>query len=1050
MSEVFEITLEDIRKHKNLQELGVVPGDTWTKDDSGKPVITRVYSPKGGKKDVGIPITQQNLDDFPNLVEQNVEVGDRYFKEGNKIIKTGDGSAWKQFFYGVDEGDMGEKWVGNLSDTLESWFPTRIGLPQDVVYGGFDEDNPEVGQYIVNRSRLEPYGQEFHDATPKERRSMIRRARERQLLEKYPHFTPDPESGARIAGQLTSAVLDPTSLIPFVGPAKAGFLAMKGAPLVANIGIGGALGGTHSILGDLASGGGVEDIDARKAAQSAAFGGALTAAGIGLGAGASAFFRKRTISKREQAANKILDLADSKTKSTVERGADPENISKQYIADSTGVTIEQLELAEKIAKRQILDFKRPDNPIEKQASVSAPITKLPDEDLPRPFDDEVMARFMSRVFDEYVGVIATRMGMINPPILKRSRVYEWNIKANTHHYTEDVLPFLKQIHKIKGKDKTALSLQLNNGEFGDAIEWMINNGPEGMADNFKVVQKVLAELHEHLDEALGDKIGHVFNYFPRNIKKKDYAKLQDHWGVDTSNIIAKALKEEVAKPSNDYNFITQIPEWRKNDIINNLFSQGSVKGTGGKFKHAKQRVIGDVTEDILPFYMSPEQSLELYIRTAVSAIEKARFLGKNIKKSKRSYEMEYVGNSTRQFKEINNKEVPYDQNESIGELIIKYTNDGHGESKLSIDDFNELRGLIKSRVEGGNLSGRTELGTVRDLGYLATIANPISALTQMVDMGATAALHGFRNTFMSMFGTKNVKMMDVYLDAAAQEFADVRKSAKILKKLFKITQFERVDRLSKETAMNAALRKNFKLLSTKEGEKEFVKKWGAYYREEIDSVIEDLRSGQVTERVKFHAFTELSDLQPITMLELPQKYVDIPNGRLLYMLKTFQIKQWDVVRRNVMHEWSHGSKKKAVKTAGALALYLSAFNVGNQAIKDSILLRDPDLENMPGNAMWGLLSMYAISKYNLDQLSYDKDVGEYISKLFLPALPMFNAALALGMAPFEDNPKLSRHLRSIPGIGPFAYNWIGGGAEKYNARLERKRGEGKDKSRYPY
>ena len=86
MSEVFEITLEDIRKHKNLQELGVVPGDTWTKDDSGKPVITRVYSPKGGKKDVGIPITQQNLDDFPNLVEQNVEVGDRYFKEGNKII----------------------------------------------------------------------------------------------------------------------------------------------------------------------------------------------------------------------------------------------------------------------------------------------------------------------------------------------------------------------------------------------------------------------------------------------------------------------------------------------------------------------------------------------------------------------------------------------------------------------------------------------------------------------------------------------------------------------------------------------------------------------------------------------------------------------------------------------------------------------------------------------------------------------------------------------------------------------------------------------------
>lgn len=141
--------------------------------------------------------------------------------------------------------------------------------------------------------------------------------------------------------------------------------------------------------------------------------------------------------------------------------------------------------------------------------------------------------------------------------------------------------------------------------------------------------------------------------------------------------------------------------------------------------------------------------------------------------------MEYVGNSTRQFKEINNKEVPYDQNKSIGELINEYSKD------ISADDADELRGLIKSRVEGGNLSGRTELGTVRDLGYMATIANPISALTQMVDMGATAALHGFRNTFMSMFGTKNVKMMDVYLDDAAQEFADVRKSAKILKSYLK-------------------------------------------------------------------------------------------------------------------------------------------------------------------------------------------------------------------------------------------------------------------------
>ena len=213
-----------------------------------------------------------------------------------------------------------------------------------------------------------------------------------------------------------------------------------------------------------------------------------------------------------------------------------------------------------------------------------------------------------------------------------------------------------------------------------------------------------------------------------------------------------------------------------------------------------------------------------------------------------------------------------------------------------------------------------------------------------------------------MLGTKNVKMMDIGLSDVGQVFADVRKTANRLRTVFKVTGFRGIDRLGKETSMSAAFRKNFKLLKTAKGEAAFRKKWGKAYGSEIDNVIADLKSGTVTDSVKFHAFNELSDMQPITMMAMPKTYLDHPDGRILYALKTFTLKQYDVVRRNVVQEWKHGSKIKAVKQAGALAAYLSAANLGTQTIKDMLLGRDPGLDNIPDKSLWALLGVYGLNK----------------------------------------------------------------------------------------
>jgi hypothetical protein len=36
----------------------------------------------------------------------------------------------------------------------------------------------------------------------------------------------------------------------------------------------------------------------------------------------------------------------------------------------------------------------------------------------------------------------------------------------------------------------------------------------------------------------------------------------------------------------------------------------------------------------------------------------------------------------------------------------------------------------------------------------------------------------------------------------------------------------------------------------------------------------------------------------------------------------------------------------------------------------------------------------------------------------------------------KDDPNLEPALKGIPIVGPMFYNWFGGGAEKYNERLD--------------
>ena len=409
----------------------------------------------------------------------------------------------------------------------------------------------------------------------------------------------------------------------------------------------------------------------------------------------------------------------------------------------------------------------------------------------------------------------------------------------------------------------------------------------------------------------------------------------------------------------------------------------------------------------------------MYVRNSVNSIARAKFFNRGMKEEK--------------------WDGAYDET-SIGATLER--------ESLNMSPFekNELIDLIKSRMVGGEKTPGYKVGMLRDLGYMGTIANPISAITQLGDIGVSGALHGFRNTIASMFKTKNVSMIDVGLEEVGQEFADIRWSSNALRKLFGISGFRRIDRLGKETSMNAAFKKNINLLKTEEGEKVFREKWGKFYKEDVDQLIGELKvagkGGEITEGIKFHAFNELSDMQPISMLEMPKMYVDHPQGRLFYALKTFTLKQYDIVRRNIIGEWKAGNKKEAIKNAGLLVGYLSAANVGTQTIRDILLGKDPGLDDsseLIDKSIWALLGVYGFNQYGAEKYLKQGKIKEFAANTIMPAVPYIDVITGLGAELNKDDPNVGKYLRAAPLVGPMFYNWFGGGAEKYNERLQKER-----------
>lgn len=956
MAEVKTLTLDDIRSSPRLRELGVLPGDGILDNK-----IQRKFSSEEDRVDLGKKLSEQDILSSARLQELEANPGDRIVN--NKLISTETDDTFTQFMYGYDKQN---NFVGYVSDVLERNIP--LGQFSISLDKGFQYHTPEA-----------VYGEGFDEASIEERKNMILRKRERDLMEEYgPYFDPDGGTAQSI-GEITGSIADVTTLLPIGQTVKA-----AGA-------LSALYGGGYSVAEDLAQQG---EIDPGKAALYAGLGGVA-------GAGLTVLGKAIKPSTLEQKATNLVKQAEKDINTEIAYGMTPksaqEMIEKEYpqLAEALQISGKKLEIAQTKSAAE--------------KSINHTLA-----------NDSAVGRVLNPYLDKYLGVLSTRIGNISQPILRRMRRFEYDVHVNTANKITEITPFIKGMTDLKKTNKVAynaVAKALYNGNYETAVK----NMPESLSKEFTKPGGIKDSLNKMYDD-LGDS-GLVFDkledYFPRTIKDYD-GLMKDISGGRKSEL--QKMQDEYAQRKGKIG-AAELTDQEKSEIANR-YLRGYGLTTDGLPKFAKKRKLDNLTdEQIEKFYTSPEESLSLYFRNAINTVERNKFFGRNLVKAKGDIDID----------------------NSVGKLIAEDTS-------LSPEQINDLTGLIKSRFVGGEQSTGSAIGTIKDLGYMGTIANPISAIVQLGDLGVSGALNGFRNTFASMFKTKDIGLIDVGINNAMQEIADggVKWSSRLLNKLFDISGFRTLDRLGKETFMNASFKKAINQVKTPAGERAFKRKWGQLYGDDVFAIIDDLKAYKpkskggegITDNIKFHAFNELSGIQPISMLEMPQPYLDNPNiGRISYMLKSFMIKQLDIARRGVIQEFKKGNKKTAIKNATVLAGYLSAANVGTRLVRDLLLGRDIEPEQIPTQAMWALTGVYGIDKYTTDRYLKEGRVTEYAVNFITPATPIVDSVfkgVKEGIdAAYGEDVNLKPVLKGIPLVGPLAYNWFGGGAEKYNERLEK-------------
>jgi len=549
--------------------------------------------------------------------------------------------------------------------------------------------------------------------------------------------------------------------------------------------------------------------------------------------------------------------------------------------------------------------------------------------------------------------------------------------------------------------RTELTYILNNG-YKDQLPAFYKEVP-GAQQAIEEAQVVLAELKAEADANGIDFDGSVKDaYWPRIVR--DQAGLQKILETDPKSwsLIQNEIKAEAKARG-----VEELTPDEREQVITSFLNTGRYYGTIGKARSQKARNIVHVTHQMIPFYEHGASALTNHIAEMTEKIETAKFTGSNkarvqvIKDLKKAESLQrlnkkpeakarYAAEVKALREKLTNPENTEILDESLDATMRKLL---ESDTKVTGEQVDEMIQIIRARLMEKGMHG--VIGTGRNFGLMSTLADMTSLVTQASEMVFSVFTGGkYLSTPWTGLGKairkeSFIKGTDVGLKQALMEYQrdSDSKSTKWVSKLLDGVGFSKVDITMKETFMNTQI-----LRAQKMSKAELQKEWGAFFGPEFEAFYAELKANEVGQHTQLMAYSKLMDYQPTDVIANPQAYMEGGNWRILYMLKTFQLRQANRVYtdlKNTLHLAKAGDTKAAFEAGVKLASFIVLFSLAGATkdeIRDMILGRElPAREHFWNNMMQ--LAMF--SRYDYQEMQKD-GIGKTLLGNLQPPTPFLD------------------------------------------------------------
>jgi len=635
--------------------------------------------------------------------------------------------------------------------------------------------------------------------------------------------------------------------------------------------------------------------------------------------------------------------------------------------------------------------------------------------------------------DNAFGVVSTRLGNIAPELKDTVKKHAAEIDIHTWTDLNKAKSFIEKGTKLSTEDQFKLTTLLRNGQYDKnaRTQMLAFMKEKDMLKDYAAVENVIADtLRRGLDS--GMTINEIKNFFPSHVK--NYAGIRTVLGKDNIGKIDEAFEKEASKKGITVDELgdeskgaiidSMMRGWSKNKIY--LFDPYEIKSGIGK-----SRTLTTLTPELMQHYYPFHESLVKYIGSMNTAIANNNLFKKSRKIGK-AIQMEGI-------------DLPIGKPElsdSIGDIILDLKDKGKfsKDPNRAMEQEAELRHVLTSymmpKSQGKYVTG------LKNLTYNALLGNPMTALTQFQDIFVTMSRHGVRNTLQGLgrMMTKNAeKLADIGIDnfkADLERNTNMGKATKLNMASLTLT-----DMFGKGLNMNANMVKTQRALKNPKYKPEIEAEIDRLFGEDAAQVKQDLLNNKKTLATNTFVHYNLAKHHPISKAEVPTGYLNGDKTRLLYMLHTYQIKQLDIFRNDVINQIKAGNIAKGAYNMASLTAWLLAGGVTVNAARDFIFKGDVKaLDEYLTDSAWQIT---LVNRYLVDK-GFREGVGSFLWNSVAPGTVSIANDISKDLLLEDKKDKGLRSTKYIPLIGRPYYDRWGRGS------VVRKEYEDKEKPKSKY